>query len=707
MTCPAGATLCSSACVTLATDARNCGRCGNVCSLAHGVAACATGACSTTAVGACDAGYGNCDGTASNGCETNTLTTASHCGRCGAACPGGQGCAAGRCVACGTAGVDCPPTLVAAVVQTNTRVLLRFSEALSATSAAAAFFGITPTLAITGASFGATRDLVYLDTAAQASNTVYTVTARRTDTNGDTFIDGRDDLVKDVNGNPIDATARSATFVGMSADVYAITDVIVTDNIGGAPSTYTGLASSAACVGPYVPGEVGTRLTASDVNIGIGGSTTGIFVRYARVRRDATTPVLTGITVQHWAGWTVSCPAGYVRANGTSRGTQGALTTGTDSACWRNGLCVRYEPMATAANIVTNLALNVSNDSDAECESFCRANDGAWSMMKDALDIHAACGDSRFVHLCVNRAAPRWPPMPSRLTVTDAEKLTALTTWAPRIYTAVAERYNASSVEWAWPNMERFLASDGRYWLRSRASLPTPSDTLPWFAGDLATAPIYAYWVDKTFTVSGVTAQGVDLIYYAYYPYNRGKEVLMTVFGNHVSDWEHASVRVTPQYDLNRGWSLQPDLLYIAAHNFGARYRWSDANRSGTHPVMYAAWGSHGMWPTAGNHVYQTLPGGTDLVDACSAGPTWDTWSRMVALDYFRQAGLGGASWPLWMSTAYSSAGTGDPTRPASGPIYRWGNPQQGCVPSLGVCRLEDGPTGPPAKGVWGLNPLQ
>ncbi|MFO0607623.1 MAG: MXAN_6577-like cysteine-rich protein [Polyangiales bacterium] len=707
MTCPAGATLCTNQCVALASDPRNCGRCGAACAVARGVAACAAGACSATAVAACDAGFGDCDRAAANGCEVSTNTTAAHCGRCGAACPGGHGCQGGRCVPCGTAGVDCPPALTAAVVQSNTRVLLRFSEPLDAASAAAAYFSIAPSLAVTGASFGATRDLVLLDTAAQANNTAYTVTARRADTNGDSFIDGRDALVKDVAGNPIDAAARTASFVGMGAEVYAITDVIVTDNIGGASSAYTGLASGAACVGPYVPGETGSRLTASDVNIGIGGSTTGILVRYARVRRDAATPVLTGITAQRWANWNVSCPAGYVRANGTSRGIQGALSTGTDSACWRIGLCVRYEPVNAAATFVTNLALSVSADSDAPCAPFCRANDGSWSMARDALDLHRGCGDGRFVHLCVNRAAPRWPPMPARLAATDAEKLAALASWAPRIYTATGERYNASSVEWAWPNLERFRAADGRYWLRTRASLPTPSDTLPFFAGDLATAPIYAYWADKTFTVSGATTQAVDLIYYAYYPYNRGKEVLSTVYGNHVGDWEHVSTRLTPQYDFARGWSLQPDLFFIASHDFGELYRWADAPRSGTHPVVYAAWGSHGMWSTAGRHVYQTLPGGVDLVDDCSAGPAWDTWNRFVALDYFRQAGLGGATWPRWMGTAFDGPGAGDPANPGAGAIYRWGNTEQGCVPSLGVCRLENGPTGPVSKGVWGTNELR
>jgi hypothetical protein len=704
-TCPMGATLCASSCVPLQTDSRNCGTCGRTCSVPNGLAACASGACSATTVASCNAGFGSCDGNTANGCETSTNTTAAHCGRCGNACAGGQACLAGRCIACGTPGADCPPALTAALVQTNTRVLLRFSELLAVGSANPAYFSITPALAITGASFGPSRDLVYLDTAGQANNTTYTVTVRRTDTNADTYIDGRDDLVKDSANNPIDTVARVATFVGMSAEIYAITDVIVTDNIRAASSAYTGLSSGTACTDPYVPGQTGTRVTASDVNIGIGGTTTGIFVRYARVRRDATTPVLTGMSAERWAGWTVSCPPGYTRANGNSSGRQGALTTDTDGACYRIGLCVRYEPMNTASTVITNVALSVSTDKSAPCTSFCRSNDASWSMTNSGIDIHGGCGDSRFVRLCTNRASPQWPPMPARVTATDAEKANLLATYAPRILVARDERYNASSVEYAFPNLTRYRASDGRYWVRTRSSLSSPSDTLPFFAGDQASAPIYAYWADKSFTVSGAATQGVDMIYYAYYPYNRGKEVLMTVYGNHVSDWEHVSVRATPQYDFTRGWSLGPDLTYVAAHDFGARLRWGDSPRTGTHLTVFSAWGSHGMWTTGGSHTYQTIASSVDLIDECSNGSNWDTWNRLYSMDYFRQTGLSGAPWPRWMNSDQMAAGTGDPANPASGGIYRWGNTEEGCIP--GVCRLENGPTGPVNKGVWGTNPLQ
>jgi hypothetical protein len=69
---------------------------------------CAQGACAL----ACDVGFGNCDGSPANGCETDTLGSVAHCGGCAKACPtpanAAASCSAGACFFQCTAGhADC------------------------------------------------------------------------------------------------------------------------------------------------------------------------------------------------------------------------------------------------------------------------------------------------------------------------------------------------------------------------------------------------------------------------------------------------------------------------------------------------------------------------------------------------------------------------------------------------------------------------
>ncbi len=80
--------------INLQTDVTRCGTCSNTCNLTRATEACVAGAC---AVASCDAGYGNCDGVASNGCEVNLQTDVTHCGMCPTACPACHSCSSGTC----------------------------------------------------------------------------------------------------------------------------------------------------------------------------------------------------------------------------------------------------------------------------------------------------------------------------------------------------------------------------------------------------------------------------------------------------------------------------------------------------------------------------------------------------------------------------------------------------------------------------------
>lgn len=290
----------------------------------------------------------------------------------------------------------------------------------------------------------------------------------------------------------------------------------------------------------------------------------------------------------------------------------------------------------------------------------------------------------------------------------DDPRLQALVTYAPRVWLPADEEYFPSSVEFAFANMTRFPDGEGNYWIRSTAALDSPSDTLPFFAGELDTAPVYAYYADKG-------SQLVDLVYFFYYPYNRGKSVVDTIWGNHVGDWEHITVRLMRGPDD----TLTPVQVYLSAHSFGGAYEWAALEHfEDTHPVVYSAWGSHGVWDSPGAHTYQTIGMEVlgvcvtivcaDLTDDTAAGIAWDTWERVAGFDYGAKEGLGGQSWPVWMSETFTDPGTEPASVPGGGPIFRWGN-EEDCSTLgvdisdlIGVCRLEDGPTGPASKSVWG-----
>jgi hypothetical protein len=86
----------------------NCGFCGNVCTTANGTPRCNASTCQ---VQSCTGGFGNCDNSATNGCEVTLATSTPNCGACGAACTNGHGttrCTASACVpTCGTGYGDC------------------------------------------------------------------------------------------------------------------------------------------------------------------------------------------------------------------------------------------------------------------------------------------------------------------------------------------------------------------------------------------------------------------------------------------------------------------------------------------------------------------------------------------------------------------------------------------------------------------------
>ena len=71
--------------VALGTDATHCGGCAVVCTYAHATGVCGNSAC---ALGACDAGWADCNGNPADGCEVSLTSDLAHCGTCATACAG-------------------------------------------------------------------------------------------------------------------------------------------------------------------------------------------------------------------------------------------------------------------------------------------------------------------------------------------------------------------------------------------------------------------------------------------------------------------------------------------------------------------------------------------------------------------------------------------------------------------------------------------
>lgn len=99
--------------------------------------------------------------------------------------------------------------------------------------------------------------------------------------------------------------------------------------------------------------------------------------------------------------------------------------------------------------------------------------------------------------------------------------------------------------------------------------------------------------------------------------------------GNHVGDWEHMS--------LSFAGKTTPDKLYLAVHDAGVYYQYDEKRRyfkyeskiirkgvaqvpkfpqivraQGGHPVLFSAYGSHGLWGAPGEHDFIRVPKLTD-----------------------------------------------------------------------------------------------
>lgn len=261
--------------------------------------------------------------------------------------------------------------------------------------------------------------------------------------------------------------------------------------------------------------------------------------------------------------------------------------------------------------------------------------------------------------------------------------------YAPLVYIHPDDEFKPSSVDYFLNNINVTSSN-----LITKYKINCPSCTnLSFFKGQSVTQdniPIYAMVVPKPNIGENIT----DVFYWMFYPYNRGKRVCISpiyingncwgkysTFGHHVGDWEHVTIRFKDN---------QPIQIYLSQHAGGKSYTWADnnleyvsssPNTGSHHPVVYSAKGSHGLYNSVDEHVYQKIFNGDHLTDLTGKGDSWQTWKNIKMI---KNENLSFK----WQN--YSG---------------RWGNPKDGCdflgfdfEGIIGACIFNAGPYGPNMK---------
>jgi len=255
--------------------------------------------------------------------------------------------------------------------------------------------------------------------------------------------------------------------------------------------------------------------------------------------------------------------------------------------------------------------------------------------------------------------------------------------YAPRVHMHPPEEWFPSSVSFLAKYVVR---KPDRYTTQMPLDSPSSSD-FPGAVGqrpDKASVPVYAVVADNEIEAG---KEFTDIVYFMLYPYNRGKRKIDTMWGNHVGDWEHFTVR------FNRSdTDYVPVKVSFSVHDTNIELPWGapDFLTVDTHVVAFEAKGTHAVFPAQGHFVYKNIAVLGSLIDDTGTGVAWDTWNNVVLVT--KEA-----------SGKYACIGH-DGTRNAEDckrwlnypAEFRWGNAEEGRI--AGHCRLEQGPTGPTTK---------
>lgn len=267
--------------------------------------------------------------------------------------------------------------------------------------------------------------------------------------------------------------------------------------------------------------------------------------------------------------------------------------------------------------------------------------------------------------------------------IDDAQKNQIMIDFAPRVHLAEGDPYEPVSMDWTFQHFYRVIDENGDSRLVMKESIDGPHDICETFYGDLSSAVAYAFWVEKDNNY-------VDIVYFIYSPYDSGKYIWLVNnnVGGHPGDWEHFTLRFL-KYEENGKTYLRPVKSAFAAHTFAEIVSWEDMEMyDDTHCIIYAAAGTHGLYPKIGTYVYMNFVV-VKLKDECSKGKQWDLWEEgnletfeLVPEESCRA--LAGSKWAEAFSYDYEN--------PDSLATLYWGN--QSSYPPF----MNGGPQGPQFK---------
>jgi hypothetical protein len=186
--------------------------------------------------------------------------------------------------------------------------------------------------------------------------------------------------------------------------------------------------------------------------------------------------------------------------------------------------------------------------------------------------------------------------------------------FAPMIVLDRGETCRPSSVSWLAAEIEVDRASGSQPAVRAASALGGGNSSATLSPRVRVGAASHDDW--QTYVHVFARADGGFAVqYWFYYPYNDGPLVF-----DHESDWEHVTVRLDS--------SGRPDGMYAARHedNAPGRFRaWEDVRRSGDHPIVLSARGSHASYFDADDAAWFESVTECSDVERCPT-TVWRTW---------------------------------------------------------------------------------